>query len=271
MKPLIIKRPLVSVVMPTYNYAHFIGDAIRSVLNQTYENLELIIIDNYSEDNTEDVIGSFGESRIKYKKFSNNGIIAASRNVGIRESRGKYIAFLDSDDMWESTKIEKQIEIIENNDNVFLVYTRYIIMRNGTFLRIQPKREKMKSGKAFIPLFLSNNFIGTSTVLLRNILEEDGFLFDEDTKLRCSEDFALWLKIAKDNHIAFVDEPLVTYREHGGNTSIGILFFLFRYLQVVKRFRHDVSKTLLIGKYLLIFATIGSLIIKKVLAKKYII
>jgi len=81
-------------------------------------------------------------------------------------------------------------------------------MRNGTFLEIQPKRKKMKSGKAFIPLFLSNNFIGTSTVLLRNILEEEGFLFDEDTKLRASEDFALWLKIAKDKHIAFVDEPV---------------------------------------------------------------
>lgn len=264
--PLSIKQPLVTVVMPTYNHAQFIGDAVKSVLDQTYENLELIIVDNYSKDNTEDIIASFEDTRIEYRKFRNNGIIAASRNLGINKSRGKYIAFLDSDDMWKPTKIEKQIELLENNDNIFLVYTRYIVMKNGTFSKILPKRRKLRSGNVFISLFLSNNFIGSSTVLLRNILKENN-LFDTDIKLRAIEDYALWLKIAKNKHVAYIDEPLVVYREHGSNTSIGIMPYLFRYLQLIKKYRHDVSKKLLIRKYLLIFMTICILIIKKVLAK----
>ena len=270
MKSLSIKQPLVSVVMPTYNYAQFISDAIISVLDQTYKNLELIIIDNYSEDNTGDIIASFSDTRIKYKKFSNNGIIAASRNVGISESRGKYIAFLDSDDMWKPTKIEKQIELLENDNNVFLVYSRLIIT-DGIFSKIRPKRKKLRSGNIFIPLFLSDNFIGNSTVMVRNTLNEDNFFFDTDIKLRAIEDFALWLKIAKNKQIAYVDEPLVVYREHGSNTSVGIKPFLLRYLQIVKKYRHDVSKILLIWKYILIFEAIGLLIIKKVLTKMLII
>ncbi len=271
MKSPSIEQPLVSVIMPTYNHAQFIGDAIKSVLDQTYENLELIIINNYSEDNTENIIVSFSDSRIRYKKFRNNGIIAASRNVGIRESRGKYIAFLDSDDMWKPTKTEKQIELLENDDNIFLVYSKYIVIKNGIILRTLPKRKKLRSGNVFIPLFLSNNFIGNSTVMLRNTLNEDNFFFDTDIKLRAIEDYDLWLKIAKNKQIAYIDEPLVVYREHGSNTSIGIKPFLLRYLQVVKKYRHDVSKILLIWKYILIFETIGLLIIKKVLTKMFII
>jgi glycosyltransferase involved in cell wall biosynthesis len=266
-----IKRPLVSVIMPTYNHAQFIGDAIKSVFDQTYENLELIIIDNYSEDNTEEIIASFSDSRIRYKKFRNNGSIAASRNVGICESRGKYIAFLDSDDMWKPTKIERQIELLENDDNIFLVCSRFIIIKNGKVSRILPKRKKLRAGNVFVPLFLSNNFIGTSSVLLRNNLKENNYLFDTDLGLKAIEDFALWLKIAKNKHIAYIDEPLVVYREHVSNTSIGIKSYLLRYLQLIKKYRHDVSKMLLIKKYLLIFATICLLVIRKVLTKVFII
>ncbi|KHE94085.1 MAG: glycosyltransferase [Candidatus Scalindua brodae] len=234
MKSLRIKQPLVSVVMPTYNHAQFIGDAIGSVLDQTYTNIELIIIDNYSEDNTEEIIVSFSDTRIKYEKFRNNGIIAASRNVGISQSCGKYIAFLDSDDMWKPTKIEKQIKLLEDNDNIFLVYTRYIIVKDGLVLKTLPKRKKLRSGNVFIPLFLSNNFIGTSTVLLRNFVNED-YHFDIDIKFRAIEDYDLWLRIAKNKRIDYVDEPLVAYREHGGNTSIGIKPYFLRYLHVVKK------------------------------------
>ena len=263
MNTLCIEQPLVSVVMPTYNHAQFIGDAIGSVLDQTYKNIELIIIDNYSEDDTEEIIASFHNTRIKYKKFRNNGIIAASRNIGIRESHGKYIAFLDSDDIWVPTKIEKQIKLLENNENTFLVYSRYTVIRNGLFRKIMPKRKRLKSGNAFIPLFLSNNFIGSSSVLLRNALVENNFLFDTDKRLRAIEDYDLWLRIAKNKRIDYVDESLVVYREHGGNTSIGIKPFLFRYLCVVKKNGHDISKILLVWRYLLIIVTTCRLVINK--------
>ena len=94
-----IESNLVSVIMPTYNHALFISEAISSVLSQTYQNLELIIIDNYSQDETEKIVLGYAKNdqRMRYEKFSNKGIIAASRNQGIRRARGEYIAFIDSD------------------------------------------------------------------------------------------------------------------------------------------------------------------------------
>ena len=273
MKSINTGQPLVSVIMPTYNYAQFIGDAIESVINQTWQTWEMLIVDDGSTDNTKSVVQSYvsKDCRITYFALGqNSGRAAVVRNHGISKSKGKYVAFLDSDDMWKPAKIEKQIELLENNDNIFLVYSRLII-RDGIFSKIRPKRRKLRSGNVFIPLFLSNNFIGNSTVMLRNTLNEDNFFFDTDIKLRAIEDFALWLKIAKKKQIAYIDEPLVVYREHGCNTSIGIRPFLLRYLQVVKKYRHDVSKMLLIRKYILIFMTICLLIIRKVLTKVFII
>ena len=269
-----IKRPLVSVIMPTYNHAQFIGDAIESVINQTWQTWEMLIIDDGSTDNTKSVVQSYvsKDSRIKYFALGqNSGRAAVARNYGINNSKGKYVAFLDSDDMWKPTKIEKQIELLENDDNIFMVYSRYIVIKNGIFLRILPKRKKLRAGNVFVPLFLSNNFIGSSSVLLRNIVKENNYLFDTDIGLRAIEDYALWLEIAKNKQIAYIDEPLVVYREHGSNTSIGIKSYLLRYLQVIKKYRHGVSKRLLIRKYTLIFATICLLIIKKILAKVFVI
>ncbi len=274
MRPINIEQPLVSVIMPTYNYAQFISDAIESVINQTWEIWEMLIVDDGSTDNTKSVVQSYvsKDSRIRYFALGqNSGRAAVARNYGISNSKGKYIAFLDSDDMWKPTKIEKQIELLENDDNIFLVYSRYIVIKNGIFLRILPKRKKLRSGNVFVPLFLSNNFIGSSSVLLRNIVKENNYLFDTDIRLRAIEDYALWLKIAKNKHIAYIDEPLVVYREHGSNTSIGIKSYLLRYLQIIKKYRHGISKRLLIRKYILIFATICLLIIRRVLAKVFII
>ena len=121
------EQPLVSVIMPTYNHAKFIAKAIESVLSQTSQNLELIIIDNYSEDDTGEIVASCEDDRIIYLKFRNNGIIAASRNHGIKHSHGEYIAFLDSDDLWHKQKLEKQLphfwtpEIIGVASNAVLV------------------------------------------------------------------------------------------------------------------------------------------------------
>ena len=94
-----------SVILPTYNRAKFIEGAITSVLNQDYLNWELIIIDNFSKDNTQEIVEKFNDKRIKYIKYKNNGIIAKSRNYGIKLSKGNYLAFLDSDDWWYSKKL----------------------------------------------------------------------------------------------------------------------------------------------------------------------
>ena len=107
--------PLVSVVIPTYNHANFLTRSLGSVVNQTYLNLEIIIVDNHSTDDTDLVIKSFLDHRIKTFKIHNNGVIAASRNCGISHSNGDWIAFLDSDDYWLPSKIEFALSAVTNN------------------------------------------------------------------------------------------------------------------------------------------------------------
>ena len=115
--------PLVSVVIPTYNHARFLDSALQSVLDQTYTHWEAIIIDNHSTDNTDEVMASFTDSRFTYIKIHNNGVIAASRNAGIRAAKGEFIAFLDSDDIWLPRKLEIQLKYFESNKELLLVGT----------------------------------------------------------------------------------------------------------------------------------------------------
>ena len=107
----------VSVIVPTYNRAHLLKKTIESILSQTYTDLELIVVSNYSTDNTDDMVKSYKDDRIKYFKNQNNGIIAVNRNFGIRKSTGEYIAFCDDDDTWLPNKLERQVNFF--NKHVF--------------------------------------------------------------------------------------------------------------------------------------------------------
>ena len=232
-----IKRPLVSVIMPTYNHAQFIGDAIKSVLDQTYENLELIIIDNYSEDNTENIIASFSDSRIRYKKFRNNGIIAASRNVGIRESHGKYIAFLDSDDLWVSEKLTKQVEYMEKHPDLALAYGLAKCIGNPLFegrLVAQPKGSAFCS--TFEGLFISNSIVCMTVMVRASSLHRVG-LFNEDPNFVSVEDWDLWLRIAHDYKIGFIPEVLGFHRIHAQGISKDETSYL-KPLNVIKKYEN---------------------------------
>ena len=108
------KTPKVSVIIPTYNRAHLVGRAIRSVLNQTYQDFEIIVVDDGSTDNTEEVVKSFNDPRIRYIRHEKNRGGSAACNTGIRAARGEYIAFQDSDDEWLPEKLEKQMQVFEN-------------------------------------------------------------------------------------------------------------------------------------------------------------
>jgi glycosyltransferase involved in cell wall biosynthesis len=110
----------VSIIIPTYNHASYLGRALRSVINQTYTNWEAIVIDNHSTDNTDQVMSNFKDPRIKYLKINNDGVIAKSRNKGIEIAKGKWVAFLDSDDWWTSDKLKVCLSFA--NDNVDLIY-----------------------------------------------------------------------------------------------------------------------------------------------------
>ena len=191
-----IEQPLISVILPTYNHAKFIGKAIESVINQTHENLELIIIDNYSEDDTEKIILTYKDARIIYLKFRNNGVIAASRNHGIKKAKGKFSAFLDSDDWWSLNKLQICIDHI--NDNTDCVYhdMRIIREKSGLFQSKIIKSRQLKS-PVLIDLLVNGNTIGTSSVVIRKRLLDQIGGFNESPDLIAAEDYNAWLRIAQ--------------------------------------------------------------------------
>ena len=175
--------------MPTFNQANFIGNSISSVLCQTEKNFELIIIDNFSSDNTADVVSSFSDRRIKVFNFKNNGIIAASRNFGIKKSRGKFIAFLDSDDKWYPEKLEVCNKYLNNGYN--------FVSHNVCFKDKLKKDDKIRYRNEFNlnTLLFKGNFIVTSSVIVQKTLLINLDCFSTRKEIVNSEDFDLWLRI----------------------------------------------------------------------------
>jgi len=189
--------PLVSIVIPTYNQANYLGKALQSVLDQTHKNWEAIIIDNHSTDNTNKVILKYNDSRFKYIKIHNHGIIAKSRNAGILLAKGEWIAFLDSDDWWKSDKLTACLNCI--NEDVSLIYHDLEIISNKTqYLR---RRRIVKTRKLKTPILIDllvrgNAISNSSTIVRKKMLKKIG-LIDEHKDLIAAEDFNTWLRIAK--------------------------------------------------------------------------
>ncbi|MBF0516645.1 MAG: glycosyltransferase [Nitrospirae bacterium] len=251
--------PLVSIIMPTYNYAEFIGESISSVLSQTYRNWELIVIDNYSTDNTEQIVRGFACEQIKYIKFKNDGIIAASRNVGLKEAGGQYIAFLDSDDLWLGDKLEKQVNYLNTHEDIFMVYSKAAAMENGvlTYTKGRPPGRRFGlANKMFIDLYLSFNYISCLTVMFRN---GGGLQFSEDKALITVEDFDLWLTIAAAHQIGYISEPLAFYRIHGKNSGARFRKYVKASLNLIKKYRKKVSAPVQMRKYISFYAYVLSI------------
>jgi len=249
--------PLVSIIMPTYNHGRFIGEAIASVLNQTYKNFELIIIDNYSDDDTEKIITSYEDDRIKYSKFRNNGIIAASRNHGIKHSHGEYIAFLDSDDIWLPGKLEKQVYQLTSCDKIAFSYVLFsFIFEDGSVKGIFPKTKNRFRGNIFESLYLKAIIPNSAVVVRREVFDELGLL-DEDPRLVAAEDYDMWLRIAQTKLIDYVNQkPLLLYRVRERSISKDLIGNWRRTMLVAKRYATYTGKNLYIKKMLLSVAVI---------------
>ncbi|ODS32018.1 MAG: glycosyltransferase [Candidatus Scalindua rubra] len=229
--------PEISIIMPTYNNARYIGEAIDSVFSQTYDNYELIIIDNYSIDEMVEVVTSYQSSKIKLIRFSNNGIIDASRNVGIRASKGKYIAFLDSDDLWLPEKLTRQVVYMERHLDLDLVYGLAKSIGNPLFegrLVAQPKGSAFCS--TFEGLFISNSIVCMTVMARASSLKRVG-LFNEDPNFVRVEDWDLWLRIAHDYKIGFIPEVLGFHRVHAQNVSKDETSYL-KPLNVIKKYEN---------------------------------
>jgi glycosyltransferase involved in cell wall biosynthesis len=203
----------VSVIIPTFNRAQFLRLAIESVLSQTFQDFDIVVVDDESKDDTQEVVRSFGDDRIKYIRHDAARGGSAARNTGITNSDSKYIAFLDDDDEWLPEKLEMQVDLLEKSrSKVGAVYTGHLVVDNnsGKILREwTPKRR----GNIYNDMF-SRNWISTaSSLLLRRDCFNKAGLFDEN--LPSFQDYDLWIRISKDFDFEYIDKPLVKYRIHG--------------------------------------------------------
>lgn len=204
----------VSVIIPTYNSAQYLIAAVESVLAQTFKDFEILVIDDGSTDNTSEVVKQFPAS-VRYIKQKNQGVSVA-RNNGIKESRGKYVSFLDADDTWFPTKLEKQIEALNKNPEYKFCFSDFLAVTKD--LEPIPMKRARLEGSAINDLLLRGNVVGSICTVIceRELFENIGGF---DPALSQCADWDMWVRLATQTDFLFVDEPLVTYRQHDANMS----------------------------------------------------
>lgn len=204
--------PTVSVIIPAYNAAPFIADTVQSALDQTFPDLEVIVVDDGSTDGTVARLAAFGR-RIRVYRQPNGGV-ARARNAGVALAGGQWLAFLDADDLWLPDKIERQLAAAAAP----MIYSdRYNFGARGDLPELQSLVTPMREGDLFVPLLREGNFITLSSVLIRRVLFETlgGFY----TGLNGTEDWDLWIRVAASQPIGLCPAPLVRYRFHPGGLS----------------------------------------------------
>ncbi|MCF8070632.1 MAG: glycosyltransferase [Desulfobacterales bacterium] len=208
-----VNAPLVSVIITTYNRAGLLRQAIESVLEQTYDCIEIIVVDDGSTDNTEKVVESFKSTKIQYIWTTNWGGPARPRNIGIRRARGEFIAFLDADDYWKAEKLEVQLPHF-NNSNLIGVGTNIIKIGELKFERQALARKDLELNFRGL---LFRRTAALSSLVVRNV----GFTFEEREDFKFVEDFDFQLALTcrTGNKIRILREPLVFYRMHKSNAS----------------------------------------------------
>ncbi|MBV6627760.1 MAG: glycosyltransferase family 2 protein [Rivularia sp. (in: Bacteria)] len=237
--------PKVSVIIPTYNRAHLVQDAVESVLNQTYQDFELIVIDDGSTDNTKEVLAVY-KDKLAYIYQENRGRSSA-RNHGIKIAQGEYIAFLDSDDVWFPDKLERQVPILEYapSDVVLVHGYKCMVDKNlqpvaGWELKLRRLYAQAEKGEETYENYLQSTCIFTSTILLRKtaLLEINGY----DVSIQGREDLDLYLRLLlQDYCFAFISEPaLIKYRCHENNTNE--VSSNYSYLQVYEKHLNECLK-----------------------------
>ncbi len=232
-------KPLLSIVIATYNMADFLPLAVQSALAQTYKPIEVLIVDDGSTDNTADVVQPFlPDPRVNYWKQENAGQ-ANAKNRGIRESTGQYIAFLDADDIWMPDKLEAQMHLFARLSAVGVVYSGFsYIDEAGRELPNVPG--KMYRGRVSGPLLISN-FIGFSSSVVRRECFERLGAFNEN--LGMGIDYDLWLRFSTRYEFDYVDRPLLYYREWTGQMSRNWNTRYLKGIEIMKRFLLDFPDT----------------------------
>lgn len=214
-----LDTPLISVVIPTFNREKILPRAIKSVLNQTYKNLELIIVDDGSTDNTDKIVRGFSDTRIRYYKQKLNRGGAAARNVGIKLSKGELISFQDSDDEWLPEKLERQVKKFnEVSDDVGVICCGYEFIYERT-KEVVSKSIPVEKGDVY-KIMLTNNYTGPLAVLMKAACLEKVGLFDEE--MPCCHDWDLWIRVARHYKFDYVPNILAKAYIHGEQLSTNL-------------------------------------------------
>lgn len=211
-------NPSVSVIIPTFNRATFVTEAIESVLAQTYRDYEIIVVDDGSTDNTQQVLAAY-KDKIRYIYQENLGLSSA-RNTGITNAKGKYIALLDSDDLWLPNKLEEQVQILEDNEDTAFVYSNFVFVNEtGDFIKVGRKAKTFVSGHILKNLLLSNTVLYPSTWLVKkSCLEDVGFF---NTEFKRSEEREMEIRIARKYKMHGIEEPLAKIRQINSVETLG--------------------------------------------------
>jgi glycosyltransferase involved in cell wall biosynthesis len=230
--------PLISIIVPTFNHGHYLGRALKSIVDQSYTNWEAIVIDNYSTDNTGEVISGFSDERIKYLKFHNNGVIGVSRNVGIRSAKGEWIAFLDSDDWWRPNKLAECFKLFQRGYD-FIYHELEIVRNKGGKERRLVNSWQLRS-PIQMDLLMRGNAIATSSVVVKrgiiNLLPG----FSECPDMVACEDYNLWLNVADLTEKFFYCSDVLGYYSDDGN-GISRRDMSLAYKRSVEPFMHKLS------------------------------
>ena len=223
--------PRVLIIIPAYNALRFLPQTVASALAQTWDDFELLIVDDGSSDGTEDWVSQQRDSRIRMVQKTNGGL-AAARNTGIATARGEYVAFLDADDLWEPNKLEQQVACLDAHPEVGLVHTaiRYIDEDNHEINRVLGIHG---DGDVWREVVVHNPVRCGSTPLVRRECFEVVGIFDPT--LTFSEDWDMWIRIASSYHFATINEPLTLYRQHNTNMTKGYQVIMPNLEKIIER------------------------------------
>lgn len=214
-------QPAVSVIIPTFNRTDFLKLTIQSVLNQTFQDFEIIVVDDGTPNSSNEVVCEKID-KVKYIKIENSGGPAKPRNIGIREAKGKYIAFVDDDDLWLSTKLEIQVAILENNPDFGLVHNCCEVIDEKGICKNKiigrPRTLNVKHGNVSLRMMGNWTLMMPTPLIRKEVVDAVGF-FNEQMP-SAGEDTEFWSRCSFVTNFFYIDEPLAQYRVHCNNISI---------------------------------------------------
>ena len=210
-----LEKPFFSVVIPTYNHEVFLEKAVKSILSQTFCDYEIIIIDNYSDDNTENLIKNFDNKNIKFIKNHNHGILAKSRNIGIEQAKSDWIAFLDSDDIWWQDRLKVLFNFIKQHNNYDVICTNELWVNETNNKKRVSKYGPYKNNFYEILLKYGNCISTSASIVRKKYLLDNNIYFSEEKDFAPYEDYDFWMRIAKNNgKFKFLKEVLGEHLFH---------------------------------------------------------